>query len=144
MQIYIGSDHAGYELKESLKAYLGDLGHSVVDEGAFALNEGDDYPDFIRPVAAAVAANAGSFGIVLGGSGEGEAMCANRTVGARAAAYYGGVMEIVRLAREHNDANILSLGARFIKEDEAKEAVKLFLDTAFTGEERHVRRLGKY
>ena len=144
MQIYIGSDHAGYALKESLKQYLGDLGHMVEDMGAYALNHADDYPDFITPVAVAISQTTGTMGIILGGSGEGEAMCANKVEGVRAAVFYGGSMDIVRLAREHNDANIISLGARFVQEGEAHEAVKLFISTAFTGEERHVRRIGKF
>ncbi len=144
MNIYIGADHRGYELKEKLKVFLGELGYSVEDKGAFALDAGDDYPDFVTPVAQAVVADAQSFGIVLGGSGTGEAMCANRVSGARAAVYYDGPMEIVRLAREHNNANILSLGARFIAENDAKEAVKTFIETPFSGDERHVRRLSKF
>jgi ribose 5-phosphate isomerase B len=143
MTIYLGTDHAGYELKEALKAYLGDLGHAVVDKGALALEDGDDYPDYVRPVAETVAAEAGSFGIVLGASGEGEAMCANRVSGARAAVYYGGSLDIPRHARVDNDANILSLGARFVSLEEAKEAVKAFLETPFSNEERHARRIAK-
>ncbi len=144
MKIYIAADHAGYGLKESLKAHLAGLGHAVEDMGAAALDAGDDYPDFVLPAARAVAAEAGSLGIVIGGSGTGEAMCANRIAGARAAVFYDGPMEIVRLAREHNDANILSLGARFIADDDAKEAVRVFLETPFSGDERHMRRLAKF
>lgn len=139
MKIYIGADHAGYELKEQLKLYIESLGYEVEDKGAFELDPTDDYPDFITPVAQAVAEN-GGFGFVLGGSGEGEMMNANKIKGIRAAEFYGGTMEIVKLAREHNDANILSLGARFINESEAKEAVKVFLETPFSNDERHVRR----
>jgi len=141
--IYIGSDHAGYELKEKLKIYIKELGYEIEDKGAFSLDNNDDYPDFIIPVAEAVAKEKGSFGIVLGGSGEGEAMSANKIDGIRATEYYGGDLEIVKLGREHNDANILSLGARFINEDEAKEAVKIFLETKFSEEERHIRRINK-
>ena len=143
MKVYIGTDHAGYELKEKLKIYLGELGHEVSDMGAFEYEKDDDYPDFIRPVAQAVADDTQSMGIVLGGSGEGEQMAANRVVGARAAEYYGGNLEIVKLAREHNNANILSIGARFVKEEEAKAAVKLFLATPFSEDERHIRRIEK-
>lgn len=143
MKIHIGTDHAGFALKESLKTYLQELGHKVVDHGAFAFNEGDDYPDFVTPTAEAVGIDPQSMGIVLGGSGEGEAMGANKVQDVRATAYYGGDLEIVRLGREHNDANILSLGARFVSEDEAKEAVRLFLETPFSGEERHERRIDK-
>jgi ribose 5-phosphate isomerase B len=143
MKIYIGSDHAGYELKEKLKKYLSELSYEVEDKGAFELNNEDDYPDFIKPVAEAVASENESFGIILGGTGEGEEMVANKIEGIRAAEYYGGNLEIIKLARLHNNANILSLGARFVKEDEAKEAVKTFLETKFSGDERHIRRINK-
>lgn len=141
--IYIGSDHAGYELKEKIKIYLKELGYELEDKGAFSLDNNDDYPDFIVPVAEAVSKEKGSFGIVLGGSGEGEAMSANKIDGIRATEYYGDHPEIIKVSREHNDANILSLGARFITEDEAKEAVQLFLETKFSGDERHIRRINK-
>jgi len=118
-------------------------GHEVVDRGPVMLEPKDDYPDFIEPLAEEVVAHPGSFGIAIGGSGEGEAMAANRAQGARAAEYYGGNLDIVRAAREHNDANILSLGARFINEEHAKEAAVLFLSTPFSGEERHARRIKK-
>lgn len=150
MKIHLGSDHAGFELKEKLVVFLRGLGHDVSDHGARALDENDDYPDFVIPVAKAVVKDSGSRGVILGGSGQGEAMAANRvsgarpaTGGARAAVYYGGPLEIVKLARKHNNANILSLGARFLSEDEAKEAVRLFLETDFSGDERHIRRIEK-
>ncbi len=154
MKIFIGTDHAGYELKEALKVYLSGLGHEVEDMGALHYVETDDYPDFIKPVAEGVAKDKSSFGIILGGSGQGEAMCANRIKGVRAAVFYGQELpdaghrksdsfEIVKLAREHNDANILSLGARFISIDEAKFACELFLSSPFSGDERHVRRIKK-
>lgn len=165
MKIYIGADHTGYDLKEKLKTYLPelDLGYEVVDKGAFKNDAEDDYPDFIKPVAEAVAEdrknNIESFGIILGGSGQGEAMCANRVPGARAAVFYCEAVpqepvdidgeknadpyEIVKLAREHNNANILSLGVRFLSEDQAKFAIELFLSTKFSGEERHIRRIEK-
>lgn len=142
-KVYIGSDHAGYELKEKLRVYLSSLGYEVEDKGAFSLNPNDDYPDFIKPVAISVVNNKGSFGIILGGSGEGEQMVANKIEGIRAAEYYGGNLDIVRLAREHNDANILSLGARFINEEQAHDAVKIFLETPFSREVRHERRINK-
>jgi len=162
MKIYIGSDHAGFELKEKLKVYLEELelNYKVVDKGAFKFDKDDDYPDFINLVAIDVAGDEGSFGIILGGSGQGEAMCANRVEGARACVFYGpkeavesvdimgressDTFEIVKLAREHNDANILSIGTRFVTEDEAKFAVELFLNTKFSGEERHIRRIAKF
>ncbi|HAQ02806.1 TPA: ribose-5-phosphate isomerase [Candidatus Nomurabacteria bacterium] len=141
MKIYIGSDHAGYELKEKLKTYIQSLNIEIIDKGAFSLNNEDDYPDFIVPVAEAVAQDSESLGIVLGGSGEGEQISANKVDGIRAIEFYGGNLEIVKLGREHNNANILSLGARFITEDEAKNAIIIFINTPFTNDERHVRRL---
>lgn len=143
MKIYIGTDHAGFELKEKLKTFLGGLGHMVEDKGAHTYDEQDDYPDFIRLVAEAVAQDSDARGIILGGSGQGEAMCANRIKGVRAAVYYGGPFDIAVLSREHNDANILSLGARFIDEDEAEEVARVWLATPFSGAERHARRIAK-
>lgn len=142
--LYLASDHAGFELKEKLKAYLQELGYEIKDCGAFSRDEADDYPDFIAPAARAVSEDPqNARAIIFGGSGQGEAMIANRFHGVRAAVYYGGNEKIITLSREHNDANVLSLGARFLSDHEAKAAVKLWLDTAFSGEERHVRRLGK-
>ena len=143
MRIYIGSDHAGFELKQKLIPFVQSLGHEVVDKGAFASDEHDDYPDFIVPVAEEVVKNPFSRGIILGGSGQGEAIAANRVKGARAAVFYGGPLDIVELSREHNDANILSLGARFVSEGEAQTAVQLWLETEFSGDERHTRRIKK-
>ncbi len=143
MKIYIGTDHAGFELKEMLVVFLRELGHEVTDMGTHSYEALDDYPDFIRPVAGAVARDPESRGIILGGSGQGEAMCANRVVGVRAAVYYGGPFDIAVLSREHNDANILSIGARFVDEDEAKEVVRVWLETPFGGEEKHSRRIEK-
>jgi len=140
-KIFIGADHAGFELKEKLKEYVKSLGYEIEDKGAFSLDLSDDYPDFIIPVAKDVSKNENSFGIVLGGRGQGEQIVANKVDGIRAVEYYGGNLEIIKLGREHNNANILSLGARFIKEDEAKEAVLIFLTTNFNKEERHNRRL---
>jgi ribose 5-phosphate isomerase B len=153
MKIYIGSDHAGYELKQKLKVFIQELGYEVDDKGAFALNNDDDFTDFIKPVAKAVASNEGSVGVILGGSGEGEAICANRFKGIRAVVYYGGKefqkdilgnkMGIVEGARLHNNANIISLGARFLTLKKAEQAVKLFLQTPFSNDERHIRRINK-
>ncbi len=143
-KIYIGSDHAGFALKGILIPYLIEMGYEVVDSGPEHYNPSDDYPDFIIPVAKAVAANPmNAKGIVIGGSGNGEAMAANRIDGVRAAEYYGGDLEIVKLSREHNNANILSLGARFLSPNEAKEAVKLWLETKFSEEEKHARRIAE-
>lgn len=146
MIIHLGADHAGFELKEKLKIFLVGLSYEIKDHGAFVLDNNDDYPDFIMPVARAVAANPDTDkGILLGGSGQGEAMVANRLKGVRAVVFYGGGLwkDIIRLSREHNNANILSFGARFVDEQKAEDAVKLWLDTAFKGEERHIRRLKK-
>lgn len=143
MKIYIGGDHAGFELKEELKTFLNNLGYEVEDKGPYQYNPDDDYPDFIKPVAQAVADEKDSFGIIIGGSGQGEAITANRIKGIRAAVYYGGPEEIIKLSKEHNSANILSLGARFLTVKQAKKAVKLWLKTGFSGAKRHQRRIEK-
>ena len=143
MKIHIASDHAGFELKEKIKQFLSGLGHDVQDHGAFEYDEKDDYPDFVREAAKAVSKDAESRGIILGGSGQGEAMVANRYKGVRVAVYYGGPEDIIKLSREHNDANVLSLGARFISGQTALDMIKLWLDTSFSGEERHKRRIQK-
>jgi ribose 5-phosphate isomerase B len=143
MKVYLASDHAGFALKHSLIKFLLGAGHEAVDLGPERLDPQDDYPDFITPLAERVSQEIGSFGIVLGGSGQGEAMAANRVPGARATEFYGGDIDIVRVSREHNNANILSLGARFVSEELAKEAVTLFLGTPFSDDERHVRRIEK-
>lgn len=141
--IAIGSDHAGFELKAALIPFIEELGYEVVDKGAFAFEEQDDYPDFIIPVARAVAQGEATRGVILGGSGQGEAMAANRIQGVRAAVYYGGPSDIIALSREHNNANVLSLGARFLSTEEAKEALKQWLGTAYSDAERHNRRINK-
>ncbi|MEK7227381.1 MAG: RpiB/LacA/LacB family sugar-phosphate isomerase [Patescibacteria group bacterium] len=144
MKIYVASDHAGFELKGKLIVYLQGLGYEVLDKGAFKYNESDDYPDFIKPVASAVASDPErSRGIILGKSGEGEAICANRVKGVRATVFYGSPLDIIRLSREHNDANILSLAAGFVEEGMARLAVKSWLETPFSGDERHIRRIKK-
>lgn len=145
MSILFSSDHAGFELKNTLVAFVRDeLRLEAEDMGAYTLDSADDYPDFIAPVARRVSEDPkNTRAIILGGSGEGEAVVANRFEGVRAAVYYGGAPEIVRLSREHNDANVLSLGARFLSEEEAKEAVRTWLTTPFSEEERHKRRIEK-
>ena len=153
MKIYIGSDHAGFEMKEKLKNFLVSLNYEVEHRGAFTLDKNDDYPDFVKPVAEAVANDKNSMGIILGGSGQGEAMCANKVKGIRCAVYYGGkglqkdikgkFVGMVASTRKHNNANILSLGARFITFRRAKKAVKIFLETKFSPDERHTRRIKK-
>jgi len=141
MKLYIASDHAGFELKQKLAEYLRGRGRAVEDLGPATFNPTDDYPQLVVPLAKKVAKNKDSFGIIVGLSGEGEAMAANRVKGVRAAAYYGAVPEVLKLSRAHNDANILSLGARFLSFDEARGAVDLWLSTHFSEEERHVRRV---
>lgn len=140
MNIYFASDHAGFELKAELVSYLLEKGHQAIDCGAGQYDEGDDYTDWIPKAVREVLADEGSLGIILGGSGEGEAMAANRFKGIRATAYYGGTTDILTLSREHNDANVLSLGARFLSAEQAREAVDIWLNASFGAEERHVRR----
>ncbi|MFH0867862.1 MAG: RpiB/LacA/LacB family sugar-phosphate isomerase [Candidatus Woesearchaeota archaeon] len=139
--IILGSDHAGFELKEAVKKFLIDSGFEVDDIGADSYNAGDDYPEFIYKAAKKVAENSGCKGIVFGGSGQGEAIVANKVPGIRAVVYYGSKIDIVKLSRTHNDTNILSLGARFVSKKEAIEAVNLWLETDFSKEERHKRRI---
>lgn len=144
VRIYIGSDHAGFDLKEKLKPFIEKLGYNIKDLGNFVYDENDDYPDWISPVAKEVARNPeNSKGIILGGSGQGEAIVANRISGIRAAVYYGGPEKIITLSKEHNDANILSLGARFLTKAKAKKVIKLWLETPFSKEKRHERRIKK-
>ena len=142
MNIHLATDHAGLELKNAIKDCLKEKGHEVTDHGAHEYDAQDDYPDFIFPCARAVAADPESRGIILGGSGQGEAMAANRIKGVRAAVYYGSEWEIARLSREHNNANVLSLGARFISEQEIYDIIETWLDESFEGG-RHQRRIDK-
>ncbi|MBI5405800.1 RpiB/LacA/LacB family sugar-phosphate isomerase [Candidatus Kaiserbacteria bacterium] len=164
--VFIASDHAGFALKSALAEHLRTLGYAVEDMGAHALTPEDDYPDFVTPLAKRIAeenargGGAAARGIIIGGSGQGEAMCANRVQGVRAAVFYGPArvtaaleieggrsedgFDLVRLARRHNDANVLSLGARFVSGEEAEEAVHIFLATPFSPSPRHARRLAKF
>ena len=148
-KVYIGTDHAGFELKQELVPFIKSLGYEVFDMGANKFEDGDDYPDYISPVAKVVGLNPEhNIGIILGGSGQGEAIVANRYPNVRAIVFYGdpGLFpkdDIIRLGREHNDSNILSLGARFLKPKEAKKAVEVWLETKFSNEERHIRRIKK-
>lgn len=141
--IYLATDHAGFELKEKVKEFLKKEGYEVEDCGAYEFDKDDDYPDFISKAAEVVSKNPQNKAIIFGGSGEGEAIVANKFPNIRATVYYGGSTELVRLSRQHNDANILSLGARFLTNEEAIDAVKLWLEAPFTNEERHVRRIEK-
>ncbi len=141
MKLLFASDHAGFELKNALIEYAKSLGYEVDDKGDFSPEPKDDYPDFISLVAKEVSSNPELKGVVIGGSGQGEAIVCNRFPNVRAALWYGGDMDIIKLSREHNNANVLSLGARFVSIDEAKNALELWLETEFLDEERHVRRI---
>ncbi len=139
--IYIAADHAGFELKTALTPWLQSEGYNVLDVGAVHYDGEDDYPDFIVPAALAVArGGVRTAGVILGGSGQGEALAANRIPGVRAVVYYGSNEDIVPLSREHNDANVLSLGARFMTVDEAKTALLVWLTTPALSDEKYGRR----
>ncbi len=140
MRVHLGSDHAGLELKEHLLGWLRENGHEPVDHGPFVYDALDDYPVFCIRAAAGVVADPGSFGVVIGGSGNGEQMAANKVAGVRAALVWS--TETAVLAREHNDANVISVGGRMHSLDEMTSFVGTFLDTPFTSDERHVRRIG--
>lgn len=160
MKVLFASDHAGFDLKNALVEHVRTLGYDVEDLGAFSLLPEDDYPDVMMPLAQRIAAEPEARGIVIGGSGQGEAMCVNRTPGVRAAVFYGPMRvtaaldidgghsedgyDAVRLPRRHNDANVLSIGARFVSGQQADEAVRIFLETPFSGAPRHTRRLAKF
>lgn len=141
--IHLATDHAGFEVKEFLKAALEELDYTVVDYGAFAYDNNDDYPDFISLAAQAVSNNPQERAIIFGGSGQGEAIAANRYPQVRATTYYHFDPEIIKLSREHNDANILSIGSRFLSNEEILESVLFWLEIPFTHQERHVRRIEK-
>lgn len=160
MKVYLGTDHAGFELKEKVKKFLQKQGYDVTDCGAFSFDKEDDYPDFIGKAAEAVSKDPeNSKGIIFGGSGQGEAIVANKYKNIRAVVFYAPAVppgstdadgrtsqdpfEMLRLTREHNNANVLSLSARFLKEEDVFKAVKLWLETPFPGEERHKRRIDK-
>lgn len=160
MKVYLATDHTGFELKEKIKSYLTKNGYEIEDYGAFKLNNDDDYPDFISKAAEKVAKDPeNSRGIILGGSGQAEMMLANKFKGVRCALFYSAVApiraadvtgrmstdpyEMIRLTREHNDANMLSLGIRFITDDEAIKVVTQWLNEPFPGDERHTRRINK-
>jgi ribose 5-phosphate isomerase B len=146
--IHIGADHAGFYLKEALVIYLRKLNYEVIDHGADRFDEFDDYPDFVIPVAKAVSERPNNVkGIIIGGSGQGEAMAANQFPNVRATVFYGNKMfqgtDIIKLSRQHNDANVLALGARFISASEARSAVKTWLNTKFSEDYKYIRRIKK-
>ena len=139
MRVHLGSDHAGYELKNAIATRLRELGHDPVDHGPATLDPADDYPPYVLRAAEAVANGPGSVGVVIGGSGNGEAMAANKVQRIRCALVHS--EETARLAREHNDANVMSIGARMHDQDSAIAMVEAFVTTAFTKDERHQRRI---
>jgi len=159
MKLALATDHAGYVACKEISSYLTALGHDCIDFGPQKFNADDDYPDFITPAAQAVSQGVCDMGIILGGSGQGEAMAANRVKGVRATVFYGPALaktavdaaghssddphEIIKLSRAHNDANVLSLAGRFLSLDEMKHAVELWLATPFSGASRHSRRIKK-
>ncbi|WBB59325.1 ribose-5-phosphate isomerase [Streptomyces sp. WMMC500] len=139
MRVYLGSDHAGYELKNHLLGWLKEHGHEPVDCGPLIYDADDDYPPFCLRAAERTAADPGSLAVVIGGSGNGEQIAANKVAGVRAALAWS--EETARLAREHNDANVVGIGARMHTRDEATSFVEVFLATPYAGEERHRRRI---
>jgi ribose 5-phosphate isomerase B len=139
MRIYLGSDHAGYELKQHLLARLSELGHEPVDCGPASYQPGDDYPPFVMRAAREAAEDPGSLGIVIGGSGNGEAIAANKITGVRAALAWND--DTATLGRQHNNANVVAIGARMHSLDEATRLVELFVGTPFSEEPRHQRRI---
>ncbi|CAB5002208.1 MAG: ribose-5-phosphate isomerase [Actinobacteria bacterium] len=141
MRIHIGSDHAGLELKGALVEYLESKGHSVIDHGPHQFDALDDYPDFCIPAAAATVADPLSLGIVLGGSGNGEQIAANKVKGVRAALAWS--VETAKLAKEHNNANVVGIGGRMHSIDECKAIIDAFIETPFSNDERHIRRINK-
>ncbi|MFH1832874.1 MAG: RpiB/LacA/LacB family sugar-phosphate isomerase [Candidatus Levyibacteriota bacterium] len=160
MKVYLATDHAGFDLKEKIKLFLQKEGYEVEDCGAYQFDKNDDYPDFISKAVEAVSKDPeNSKAIIFGSSGQGEAMVANKFKNVRAAVFYTPVIpahnvdvsgrvsndpfEMIRLTREHNDANILSIGAKIISEVDALKAIKLWLQAPFTNEERHKRRIDK-
>jgi ribose 5-phosphate isomerase B len=139
MRVHLGYDHAGFDFVQTLKTHLADAGHEVVDHGPQELDPEDDYPQPCYAAAQAVVADPGSLGVVVGGSGNGEQIAANKARGARAALAWN--LDTARLARQHNDANVVGIGARQHSTDEALAIVDAFLAEPFSGQERHQRRI---
>lgn len=147
-KIYIASDHAGFELKEKLKVWLSEEGFEIKDFGSFEKDQNDDFTDFVIPLAKEIAKDQSLKGIIIGGSGQGEAIVANRFKGVRAVVYQGQPrtkdghdLHSISVTREHNDSNILSLGARFISFEEAKETIDTWLKEPFAAKEKYIRRI---
>jgi ribose 5-phosphate isomerase B len=159
MKVYLATDHVGFELKNKLKAFLTEKGYEVEDCGADSFNKDDDYPDFISKAAKAVSESPDSRGIIFGGSGQGEAIVANKFKNVRCALFYSKAvplketditgkessdpLEMIKLTREHNNANMLSIGVRFVDEEDVFKVVEMWLATEFSKVERHVRRIEK-
>ncbi len=161
MKIYFAGDHAGFEMKQKLIEFVRTLGHTVEDLGPLEPKAGDDYPDFVIPLARKIASQAQTYadhtpnyaeksqresaarGIVVAGSGQGEIIAMNRVKGARAALFCPCNLELIKASRDHNDSNIFAIGARFCTPDEAKKGIIVWLETPFSGDERHLRRLKK-
>lgn len=159
MKIYLATDHAGYELKNKMVSLLKNEGYDVEDCGPFLFDKNDDYPDWISKAAEKISADPQSFGIIFGGSGQGEAIVANKFKNVRCAIFYSPAApkeaidingsqsedpyEILKLTRAHNNSNMLSIGIRFLTEDEILKSIKIFLESPFSGEERHERRIEK-
>lgn len=141
MRIHVAADHAGFDLKTAVTEHLTALGHEVVDHGAHVYDPQDDYPAFCLEAAQAVVADPGSLGLVIGGSGNGEQIAANKVLGVRAALAWS--VQTARLAREHNDANVMGLGARMHPRTEALAIVDAFITEPFSADERHQRRIGQ-
>ncbi len=144
MKIYLATDHAGFEYKENIKIYLEEKGHEVYDCGALTLEMGDDYPEYMARAAEKVQMDAEhepSFAVIFGGSGVGEAIVANRFAHVRAVTFAGGPLDVIKKSREDNDTNVISIGVRFVTENEAKQAIDLFLATPFSHLERHADRI---
>jgi ribose 5-phosphate isomerase B len=139
VRVYLGADHAGFELKQHLVRHLADAGHEVIDVGPAAYDAADDYPPYCIETARRVVADAGSLGVVIGGSGNGEQIAANKVAGCRAALAWS--VQTAELARSHNDAQVIGLGARMHSAEEATAIVEAFLAAPFTGDERHARRI---
>jgi ribose 5-phosphate isomerase B len=145
MRVFFAGDHAGFEMKGKLIEFVRSLGHTVEDLGPLEPKAGDDYPDFVIPLAKKVAGNQSTEvrGVVVAGSGQGEIIAMNRIKGARAALFCPCNLELIKASRDHNDSNIFAIGARFCTLDEAKKGITVWLETPFSNEERHIRRLKK-
>lgn len=144
MRIYLASDHAGFELKEEIKSFLQELGHEIYDCGALTLEDGDDYPHYMALAAERVQGDSmhdPAVAVLFGGSGVGEAIVANRFAHVRAVVYAGGPLDMIKVSREHNDTNVLSIGARFVTANEVMQAIELFINTPFSHMERHADRI---